>query len=136
MSMKFLRVRWEGFLRKLKEFVDFVNRGCSMKSFNNQWWQHSPGVMTRETAVKTTRPASCRGRARLSIGAGCVERAGWGTGRQPAAASSTVCSIAPKMEWPWASFISIRTVSPKRRNDVLGAPDRMVSTMRSSARQE
>ena len=34
----------------------------------------------------------------------------------------TVCSIAPKIEWPALSFISMRTVSPKRRNGVFGAP--------------
>jgi len=49
---------------------------------------------------------------------------------------STVCTMAPKMVCPLASFISIRMVSSPIRNGVLAAPARMVSTVRSSARQE
>ena len=49
---------------------------------------------------------------------------------------STFCSIAPKMEWPALSFISMRTVSPKRRNGVFGPPPWMVSMVRISAMQE
>ena len=48
---------------------------------------------------------------------------------------ATVCSMAPKMEWPLASRISIRTVSPDFRNGMLGSPSRRVSTVRSSAIQ-
>ena len=36
--------------------------------------------------------------------------------------SVTSCSMAPKMEWPALSFISIRIVSPKRMKGVLGSP--------------
>ena len=49
---------------------------------------------------------------------------------------STFCSMAPKIECPALSFISMRTVSPKRRKGVFGSPLSMVSIMRSSAMQE
>src|SRR5262245_2022826 len=48
----------------------------------------------------------------------------------------TVCSMAPKIERPALSFISMRTVSPKRRNGVFASPVRIVSTTRISAMQE
>ena len=60
-----------------------------------------------------------------------------GARRRPAQpAFSTTCSIAPNSEWPPSSFISMRTVSPKARNGVFGAPSRIVSTVRISAMQE
>lgn len=49
---------------------------------------------------------------------------------------STVCSMAPKIERPALSFISIRTVSPKRMKGVEGEPFSMVSMVRISAMQE
>lgn len=50
--------------------------------------------------------------------------------------ASTVCSIAPKIEWCWSSSISMRTVSPAFRNEVSALPRTMVSTVRNSAMQE
>ncbi len=49
---------------------------------------------------------------------------------------STTCSIAPKIEWPDLSFISIRTVSPKRMKGVVALPVSIVSMVRISAMQE
>ena len=49
---------------------------------------------------------------------------------------STVCSMAPKIERPALSFISIRTRSPKRMKGVVGEPFPMVSMVRISAMQE
>ena len=49
------------------------------------------------------------------------------TGRQNPCAyapDGNICSIAPNIEWPALSFISMRTVSPKRRNGVFAAPCR------------
>ena len=45
-------------------------------------------------------------------------------------------SIRPKMEWPFASSISISTRSPNFMNGVFGAPELIVSIMRISAMQE
>lgn len=56
-------------------------------------------------------------------------------GRCLAQASTTFCSIAPKIEWPSASFISTRTVSPGAMKRVLASPSAMVSIMRISAIQ-
>ena len=47
----------------------------------------------------------------------------------------TFCSMAPKMDWRLASFISMRMVSPKAIKSVRGAPWRRVSTTRCSAIQ-
>src|SRR5258708_3962097 len=44
--------------------------------------------------------------------------------------------MVPKIECPSSSSISISTMSPKRRNDVRGSPNSMVSIMRRSARQD
>lgn len=49
---------------------------------------------------------------------------------------TTRWSMAPKMERPSGSSISIRTRSPQRRNGVFASPSRMISTMRCSAMQE
>ena len=49
---------------------------------------------------------------------------------------STTCSIAPKIDRPLRSSISIRTRSPKWRKGVVGLLERIVSIMRSSAMQE
>lgn len=54
-------------------------------------------------------------------------------GRQTA---STICSMAPKIEWFLSSSISMRTVSPALRKGVSALPRRMVSTVRTSAMQE
>jgi hypothetical protein len=49
---------------------------------------------------------------------------------------STACSMAPKIEWPLVSFISMRTVSPNFRKGVTGLPVAIVSTVRISAMHE
>jgi hypothetical protein len=49
---------------------------------------------------------------------------------------TTFCSIAPKMEWPLESSAQMRTTWPCLRKGVLAAPWRMVSTTRTSAKQE
>ena len=54
---------------------------------------------------------------------------------RPYPTRSTFCSIAPKIARPLASRISMRTSSPHFRNGVSGLPWRMVSTVRTSARQ-
>ena len=51
------------------------------------------------------------------------------------AGSTMFWSMAPKMLWPSLPFISMRMVSPKRMNSVLGAPSWMVSMQRFSAMQ-
>lgn len=51
-------------------------------------------------------------------------------------AATTFCSIAPKIEWPWASRISMRTVSPGCMKGVAAAPRAICSIMRISAMQE
>ena len=43
----------------------------------------------------------------------------------------TSCRMAPKIECPSLSNISISTVSPKRRNEVRGSPNSMCSSPRS-----
>jgi len=43
---------------------------------------------------------------------------------------ATSWSIAPKIDAPAASFISIRIVSPKRMKGVFGAPPSIVSIAR------
>ena len=50
-------------------------------------------------------------------------------------ACTTFCSIAPKIEWWLASFISTRTTSPGFMKGVVGLPFAMVSIMRISAMQ-
>src|SRR5581483_10809467 len=50
--------------------------------------------------------------------------------------ASMRCSIAPKIELPSLSSISILIRSPYFRNGVLGWPSRSVSTVRCSARQD
>src|SRR5207342_1515368 len=57
--------------------------------------------------------------------------------RQPAAdCRSIFWSIAPKMLWPFASSISMRTLSPNDRNGVTGLPVSSVSTVRFSAKHD
>lgn len=51
------------------------------------------------------------------------------------ARQATVCSIAPKMLWWRSSSIQIRTVSPACMKGVFASPSRIVSTVRTSARQ-
>lgn len=54
----------------------------------------------------------------------------------PARDATTSCSIAPKIEWPAASRISIRMRSPGCKNRVRAASPPRLSTTRCSARQE
>src|SRR5690625_6478299 len=77
-----------------------------------------------------------RARCRLGLE---DERQGGGIGwlqRDHDLYGAIACSMAPKMLWPSASVISMRTLSPYFRNGVLGSPSRSFSTVRCSARHE